>query len=330
METEKTLRIPEEFLKRGAILSSPDGSLYIAYGKGNSHRLYFPDFFLKNEPWICFKHLEKLPLTTLLKTAEFPLSWQTDMTPFHKGFDSAMTLIEQGVLQKAVPYAFSTSNTSMTAALLEHLIHSTLAFCQQNKAFAYGFWNEEEGLIGATPEMLFSYDRGVLKTHAVAGTSKDPEHLKRCPKEQKEHQLVIEGILSALPCLTPKKTTIQPFGSLYHLVTPLEGKTAPPTFETLIKTLHPTPALGTYPKNSPWLKSYAITNPRGRFGAPIGLCSKNAKFAYVGIRGLSWTKNQLKIGAGCGIVSNSNKIKEAEEILHKIDAIKQFLFIKKH
>src|SRR5690606_7658859 len=79
----------------------------------------------------------------------------------------------------------------------------------------YGFWSFDgdvvEGMIGATPEVLFSNRIGRkngqadrIETMALAGTrakTSDPDGAKRLfedPKERHEHQIVVDDIMVEL------------------------------------------------------------------------------------------------------------------------------------
>ena len=93
--------------------------------------------------------------------------------------------------------------------------------------------------------------------------------------------------------------------------------------------MHPTPALGAFPRRPgmEWLKEYQQKIDRRRFGAPVGYAIEDAQAkCYVAIRNVQWTKNQMLLAAGCGIVATSQYDAEWAEIKLKLQAIKEMLF----
>lgn len=111
-----------------------------------------------------------------------------------------------------------------------------------------------------------------------------------------------------------------------HLMTPITlfGAVG---FQQLTEALHPTPALGAYPKGAgkSWLMHYQTILPRGRFGAPVGYWLEDRGGAHVAIRNLQWSENRMRIGAGCGVVLESEEDKEWNELNLKIESIKRIL-----
>src|SRR5699024_1519296 len=83
----------------------------------------------------------------------------------------------------------------------------------------------------------------------------------------------------------------------------------------LIKTLHPTPALGGVPTNKA-LQFIRAEEPfdRGWYGAPIGWLdgAGNSEFA-VAIRSGLIQKDEMSLFAGCGVMADSDPEEEYEE-----------------
>jgi menaquinone-specific isochorismate synthase len=168
---------------------------------------------------------------------------------------------------------------------------------------------------------------------AVAGTrsaSDDPGELERSPKDRDEHQAVVEDLLARLSewgVPRAAKTGVRRFGQLVHLVADihLEART-PLDFEAVARRLHPTPALGVYPRTpagAEWLASIDPTRDRKRFGAPFGLrWPAGGGRALVAIRNLQYAEGRLEIWAGCGVVPMSRYEDEWQEILCKMRAVR--------
>jgi menaquinone-specific isochorismate synthase len=246
--------------------------------------------------------------------------------------------LARGTLVKVVPYLFASQSEPMHLSQLQHTVIQALESMAQERGMIYGSWNEEEGVLGVTPETLFDCKSQRLETMALAGTSHPSlpiEVFKKDPKELREHALVVEGIKQALSPLG--KLTIGPLEvlqltHLHHLRTLIQLDMDQSTsFETLVRTLHPTPALGAFPREQGalWLQRHQQQLDRGRYGAPAGAiwASANIHKCLVAIRNVQWDQNGKRIGAGCGIVEESQKDKELKEIQLKIQAIRHLLKI---
>lgn len=325
---------------------------------------YFPDYFLESEA-SCFYHAytEEISIEQLLillmnsfNFQAFPfIHWHfsskknlTDFQTKHFFYgicEILKKLFDKTSLQKVVPYLFESAHYLMTQERLGVSLIHVLKKVSKYPLFLYGFWDFERedfpyGILGATPEILAVMENSTtLKTAAVAGTaaSHQKESLLKDSKLLEEHQWVVEGIIEALSPfgkISQEATQIVDLGSLSHLKThfliEMSSKISPNMFLNLISVLHPTPALGGFPKKEAfeWLKSNATmlaAFPRGRFGAPVGYIYRDQSICYVAIRNVQWEGEKMHIGAGCGIVKESEKEAEWEEILLKFHAIKNLL-----
>ena len=305
---------------------------------------YFPDFFLKNtKPWFVHEHSRVMPiqeLVDLLGAHTAPpksIQWQvTGEDVFSNSFQQLAEKFRSGELLKAVPYIFETARGKVDKPWLRQMLRSVLVKARIFPIHPYGFWNDTEGMLGGTPETLFKIDkegkRLKFTTAACAGTStkEQGELLLHDPKELHEHELVIKGMQESLQpfgTITREKSKVLSLSSLCHLVTPLSvdlKENAP--FIKFVEALHPTPALGAFPRlqGHQWLQNYQIKLDRGRYGAPVGCSfpSKEEGRCYVAIRNLQWNEPEIRIGAGCGVVQQSRYEKEWKEIQLKTQSIK--------
>ncbi len=338
----------DTFLKSGALISFGDGKLLAGWDttwqehpSKEGPSLYFPDFFLKAEkPWLIPSQwceisieelLHKLPQITEPQTYK----WHN---PYHSHFQNAFVDLKQAfrdnILQKAVPYVFELSPSVLDWEKLTQSLQRVLSSAKSQPVHIYGFWDKHSGMLGATPELLFSYhpeESRILHTHACAGTIGDGETFSLSAKELEEHNLVIEGIKEALSefgqvDVGQRQELHLPH--LKHLITPIEMKLSKPfDFDAIVRALHPTPALGAFPKQPgiSWLHDYQLNVHRNRYGAPVGCLYKSQSLCYVAIRNMQWDSNGIKIGAGCGIVAGSQFESEWREINLKLRAIKDQL-----
>jgi len=339
-----------EWIESGGIITLSEGRYLVGWGKkewrenhDEDHHpcFFFPDFFLiDRKPWLFFEHVKEVSLSDLQQLFNSKERVSLPFTPpdkkeFEISFQELRKHFEKKTLKKGVPYVFEKSPEKITPekrfSILAHLIEYASAF----PGFLYGFWGDDEGMIGASPEILFETESAdLLRTVACAGTlgeHQSEEDFFHDPKERHEHQLVIEGI----------KESLAPFGKveqgdmqllklsrLTHLFTPIELKlNVSHSYEAFVKALHPTPALGAFPKpeGMAWLMKMQSRIERGRYGAPAGYVNKNQQGCYVAIRNLQYDSRGCRIGAGCGVVPESRLEREWQEVHRKIGAIKGML-----
>ena len=337
-------------------MSCDDGMLLLGWGKrrnlptpdisGVNPQFYFPDYFLtKQLPWFVYeqsttieaKELQQL-LPTGATTSSASYQWHNPHKEiFRSAFDELQQKFSTGEIAKAVPFVMESAMHTMDSALRLKTIKSLLTYVSSNPAYIYGFWDQTEGMLGATPEILFrNLGNGALETVACAGTKRineDTATFLNDPKELHEHQLVIDGIIESLrPFGEVKIGSMQllKLTRLMHLFTPItvELKTMP-QIEEIVKALHPTPAVGGLPRTQAmqWLKAFQKKIDRRHFAAPAGylLPKTRRSSCYVSIRNVQWNKTQMDICAGCGLVPGSQFEKEWAEINLKLSAIKELL-----
>jgi len=281
----------------------------------NSLSFFAPDFSLHApEPWLVgheipYREPARLPLPHLLSKVE-PSSAE-----FARIFEDINARIRGGEFEKVVPMV---SEDFEFAAPLEHAMFSQKVLPGR---FAYGFQFEDEGMVGQTPEVLFAVDGAILRTMALAGTgAADGPDLTADPKEMHEHQLVIRHITTELKKfgdLTIGTTTERVYGKLKHLHTPIEVKLIEaPRFEELVARLHPTAALGGWPRKPAvaWLEKQNFHETRRRFGAPFGFVDGSKMLCVVAIRNVQWKGHRLQVSSGCGVVLESEVLREWKEL----------------
>jgi len=319
--------------------------------KPNGDRLEFfvPDFYLEDaKPWVTFSHtlvLERSELLDQLRAlAEAPrldLAWQKPaFDDFKSKFELVQSAIKKGDIRKAVPVVFEhsvgTMTMSMRASILRNLLQNAI------KPHPYGFWNATRGILGATPEILFSYNAKTseLETMALAGTRESSreaiDSLEKDAKEMFEHDLVIQGLrekLSGLGELQVSPTYVWDLGLISHLRTDMTvelngSPKAERIFTEVCALLHPTAALGVSPCKADWrfLKKCDGSEVRGQFGAPFGVLNPSGKsVVLVAIRNIQWREDQLLLGSGCGVVAQSELPNEWNELEVKRRAVHALL-----
>ena len=293
-------KLMDTFLENGALIGSAPGRVLLGWGASRAathpsptapFSFFCGDYFLTNPtPWVIYDHCEEVPIEELLASAgsdlpseSLPLPWTPPKkNDFERALDDLQQRFAARTLRKAVPYLFETAQATFTKHRFQKTLRQLLLCSQQQPIHLYGFWGHGHGIIGGTPELLFSMapngENQLISTVACAGTSPKGEGgaLVGDPKQCYEHALVVEGIVKSLEPFGPVRQgsmTVLELGSLCHLVIPIEAEThGRVDFGKVLEALHPTPALGAYPKEigMEWTRSYQQQVDRGRHGAPVG------------------------------------------------------------
>lgn len=310
--------------------------------------LWAPDFFLEDEkPFLKPKHLMFLSTSELRKklqtigsSARHPypfrnLQWKkTPKRDYEKCFLELKGLFEENQLEKAVPVVID--QAELPGQDLRESFHQSLLFLFEQMAKLPETLHpfllaHKEWLFGATPETLLLKKENRLRTHAVAGTTDDfSKDLLKDPKEMAEHNYVIKEIkkvLNEYGDVSMGKTYEKKIPGLKHLVTEIELQLLDDHSEAVIdmaRRLHPTPALGGYPKGEAfkWLRSRPHAMERRRYGAPFGyVTSTGQSHILVAIRALQVIDQKLLSIAGAGVVKESVLDKEWNEIAAKKNSV---------
>lgn len=208
-------------------------------------------------------------------------------------------------------------------------------------AFVYVWFHPKVGLwFGATPETLLNTENSAFKTMSLAGTQvyKNTENVVWKSKELEEQQLVTDFIKSQLKSISSNlkidKTETVKAGNLLHLRTKVTGRLHEKSnLKTLIRALHPTPAVCGLPREK--AKKFILENEnydRGFYTGFLGelnLKNKQSKIIksslFVNLRCMKITNTTASIFVGGGITKDSNAKKEWEETVSKSKVMKRVL-----
>ncbi len=340
--------VTNSFAFLGSIPHTASDEVCVARGPFKRSRLpapnmlsvFAPHFFLDSEPWYLSDDWKFIKRNALKEELQ---EWGKDVSMgpwsgggerlFHEIFSSLKSSIERGDFLKAVALSCEESSCEGWPLFLKST-HSLMR--HQSFGSSYGFFCEDSGIVGQSPEILFSVGSpGSLDTVALAGTK--PLHeaslLLTDVKEIEEHRLVVEGIRDSLSVwgrVEISTVEVLKLSWLAHLMTKIKLISDLPVrhiFMDLVRDLHPTPALGVYPKNQSgqeWLKWQESRLPRGRFGAPFGMLFPDGRaHVVVAIRNLQFSSGKVELFSGCGVVTKSSETQEWEELLLKRGAVKE-------
>lgn len=193
--------------------------------------------------------------------------------------------------------------------------------------------------LGASPERLYRRISREVECDAIAGTrprgrTDDEDRrlacdLQQSDKDLREHRLVVASVKESLSWLVESgpETTDEPerilkLANVQHLRTTIKGSLANGIGDAeLISALHPTAAVGGYPRRDV-LSSIEGAEPfdRGWYAGPVGWVAKDSSEFAVAIRSALAHQRRLSLFAGAGIVSGSEADSEWNELENKISS----------
>lgn len=283
-----------------------------------------------------------LPKENIMETSSLDLE-QLAQEMWSKSIDKGLEKISNGEIQKVVlarKETFKLKNTNTNQLLVAglHLFSDCYIYLYRP--------TKSLGFLSFTPEKLFSLENEKISTDAIAGTrargadSKSDyeltQDLLQNAKELVEHELVCIEIenklkkLGTLPLCTQKLGLLK-LKNVQHLHSTYEALLAKENFPgvySLVRALHPTPAVGGYP----WKKARAVileneNFDRGLYAAPVGIMTPEKMEFLVGIRSalIKEDKNEIQLFAGVGVVEGSQPTHEWIETKNKLKNFYQIL-----
>ena len=267
-----------------------------------------------------------MPLpTSRINAPEFD-GWSRNIEAALADFEGGR--LEKAVLARRVTLEFEEDVDSVQLAY--ELKHAT------PDCFHFYFEPEEgEAFIGASPERLFRREGNAIFSEAVAGTrprgiseAEDQslrEELLNSEKDRSEHEYVRANIREALTPLCNKLEVEERASEMKltrrrHMVSGVRGTLREGVSDAeVLEALHPTPAVGGYPKKAA-LEEIRALEPfdRGWYAGPVGWIGADSSEFAVGIRSGLVSGRKVFLYSGAGIVAGSTAEDEWAEIEQKI------------
>ncbi|WP_338788855.1 isochorismate synthase [Metabacillus sp. FJAT-53654] len=207
---------------------------------------------------------------------------------------------------------------------------------EQPTSFIFEFENGLQHFVGATPERLIKKEENQVLSTCLAGSIKRGKtksedkllgnELLHDDKNLIEHDIVVKMIKDAFEhcCFevsAPEAPALLKTNNIQHLYTPVKGFAKNGhTLLSMVERLHPTPALGGFPKEKAIEKIRELEPMhRGWYAAPVGWIDHedNGEFV-VAIRSGLIEGNRAALFAGCGIVEESDPESEYFETKMKL------------
>lgn len=200
------------------------------------------------------------------------------------------------------------------------------------------------GLIGATPELLVRLSKSLVTSRVLAGTIKrsgDDERdlalaasLARSSKDLEEHEYAVRSVADALlPLCSSTNVPESPFvlhlSNVMHLATDVTGVLSdsanPPDIFDFLSKLHPSAAVCGTPRERAERSIKEVEEiSRGRYAGPVGWVDIRSDGEFgIALRcgQLDESRHGIRIYAGCGIVAGSDPAAEYAESEAKLAAI---------
>ncbi len=256
------------------------------------------------------------------------IKWQIpDKPSFQNQFLWVADKIKKNELAKGLPITLQTGQGFSSDAKVQ-VLKNILE--KRSEQYLYGFWNSNSGFIGFTPEILIQKNENQTGTMALAGTwnkLSNPKPNFQDSKIRNEHQIVIDDVLNQLKnekLISQTETAALELEYLVHLKTEFLFENS--DTEKFIHQLHPTAALGLYPRSQKLFsefQNFELQNQRKNFGAPFGFVSARQSFLIVAIRNIFWSNDKISIYSGCGVTGASDFEIEWQELEAKRNSVKK-------
>ncbi|WP_170234580.1 isochorismate synthase [Macrococcus equipercicus] len=256
-----------------------------------------------------------------------------DAELFLANVSQAVDAMAAGQLTKVV---LSRRKKVRLAAAIDNSALIRRGFHDQEFSYFVLLENNDRTYVSKTPEQLVKVTAQKLSTNAIAGTMSSrlenaESLLLQDEKNLKEHQIVVSSIEEDLEPYSSELNIPAAPGILanryfYHLYTPITGTIDESDVLTLTQAMHPTPALGGFPKAAAAAFIQQAEGNRGFYGAPLGYIDANMDGEFiVAIRSMVLHGDEAVLYAGCGIVQDSRPEEELHETEIKFKPMLQLL-----
>ncbi len=252
---------------------------------------------------------------------------------YEENFNNYQSNIRSGNCSKAILSTIVKKDITDTFKIGAYILKLRQAYPQ---AFIYVLSSPIAGTwIGATPETLIKWELGNVSTMSLAGTrKKDDSHFTFGEKERTEQKIVTDYIRKIFEqkfgSVKVEEPTEFVYGEMIHLVTQfIANPSSDLGLDELLdmaNQLHPTPAVGGYPKKEAGeLIKATEKHCRLYYSGYLGPVTGHSAELAVNLRCMCLTAKHLYVFAGGGITIDSNQEAEWQETRLKAEALLKFL-----
>lgn len=268
------------------------------------------------------KNNDSLPLTTLINKEKPFIS---DFNLYQKQFASLQEDFAAKRMKKAILSRIKWIDRK------EINLHQSFLQVLQNypEAYAYLYYSPSAGVwMGASPEKFIHLNNKHLETTALAGTISEGEQFTN--KEMEEQMVVTHFItqnLHHLKNLEADSPEAIRAGNLIHIRANIRGEIDNDSDITdIVNKLHPTPAVGGFPKEKALEKINLIEkHDREFYSGFAGTVGKQQANLFVNLRCAQFYKDGIALYVGGGITKLSIVEKEWQETEKKAQTIERII-----
>ncbi len=297
---------------------------------------YVDDFSLEaSEPWLVPAEVEELTPDTPwpFPSGGVEVAWsKADEAGFRRVFGEVSRTLGSGACGGALKMVPVLPQKGVVLTGEPTAFLGELEIGRESQ-WRYGFVEGSKGFCGVTPELLLRVEGCRLETMAVAGTAASGEetYFSFDQKEIREHEMVVSFLTHELEQLGnvergPRELVCA--GGVTHFRSrvgvDLDHAIG---MRRLVRLLHPTPAVGCFPRRSQLVAVLAAMRAEVgcpvAFGAPFGVMHEGVFHCVIAIRGLFWKDDEINLPSGCGLIAESKLEREWAEMTLKRDAVRK-------
>ena len=194
----------------------------------------------------------------------------------------------------------------------------------------FGFFFEAEGffVISGSMELFLKKEGNLLRSSPIKGTGRDPRLLAESPKERAENLMITDMMRNDIGRVAEVGSVkveelfkVSPYRTLYQMHSTVVGRTDKSLPEIIKATFPPASVTGAPKRRAVEIINELEPHARGYYCGAGGLVDESGNFTLsVLIRTAYGVEDKLSYFAGCGIVWDSDPVKEWEELLLKTRA----------
>ncbi len=265
--------------------------------------------------------LDELPWSAGESTALPPLTSTATRESFMRDVERVRSSIRKGdTYQVNLTYRLRAAFEGDVKALFQRLI------CAQGATYGFLLETNDLAICSASPELFFSYDRGVIRSRPMKGTlprSNPFSDLVQSKKESAENLMILDMVRNDLArvceigsVIVPRLGTLEAYPTMWQLTSTAEGRTTAPLPE-ILDALFPPASITGAPKASTISLIKALeSSHRGVYTGSLGFVAPDGRMQFnVAIRTavVNLRRQELEFGVGGGIVWDSDPASEWEE-----------------
>jgi menaquinone-specific isochorismate synthase len=315
-------------------LNNKTPTVTIGSFEGEHNFIKYPNYIIQTNEVI--EHFLNTPPESITNDSSnnfINKTYNTNFEEWENLIHQSLNLIEKNNFTKIVcsrDLSFQIENFNWQRFVLNLLEKNNFA----KSSYFIFYKNGDEYFISLTPENLLSIKDNQLESMALAGSvpltssceENETQELNLLNNEKliREHGIVTDEIGNRFNQICENvlisPTSILKLDYIAHRHQKITGPLKEAvTLNQIIDLLHPTPAVGTMPKeNGINIINQLEKKKRNFYAAPFGIITAKMTELAVGLRSATLKNNLLTIHSGCGVVKGSDPLLEWTETENKM------------